>query len=86
MARRRRRISQQLLADRMLVNRETGMRLERGDPAVSLGVVASALFVLGMTGRLAQLAAPERDVVGLSEDLRRLPRRVHAPRDDDLDF
>ena len=60
-ARRRRRISQQLMADRMLVNRETVIRLERGDPTVSLSVLASALFVLGLTGRLEKLSwASER--------------------------
>jgi transcriptional regulator with XRE-family HTH domain len=85
-ARRRRRISQQLMADRMLVNRETVMRLERGEPAVSLSVLASALYVLGLTGRLEQLLGPDSDAVGLSEDLQHLPRRAHAPRKDDLDF
>jgi len=85
-ARRRRRISQQLMADRMLVNRETLARLERGDPAVSLSVLASALFVLGLTGRLEQLLGPDSDAVGISEDLQHLPKRAHAPRSDDLDF
>jgi transcriptional regulator with XRE-family HTH domain len=85
-ARRRRRISQQLMADRMLVNRETVIRLERGDPTVSLSVLASALFVLGLTGRLEKLLGPESDAVGMAEDLQHLPKRAHAPRNDDLDF
>lgn len=85
-ARKRRRIPQQLLADRMLVSRQTLQRLEAGDPAVSLGVLASALFVLGFTQRLEALLAPESDAMGVSEDLARLPRRTHAPSDDDLDF
>ena len=85
-ARRRRRVSQQLMADRMLVTRETVNRLERGDPTVSLSVLASAMFVLGLTSRLAELVGPESDTVGMSEDLQRLPRRAHAARTDDLDF
>lgn len=85
-ARKRRRIPQRLLADRMLVSRQTVQRLEAGDPTVSLGVLASALFVLGLTPRLETLLAPDRDAMGISEDLARLPRRTHAPSDDDLDF
>lgn len=85
-ARKRRRIPQQLLADRMLVSRQTVQRLEAGDPAVSLGILASALFVLGFTQRLETLLAPESDAMGISEDLARLPRRTRAPSDDDLDF
>ncbi|MGO4123845.1 helix-turn-helix transcriptional regulator [Inquilinus sp. YAF38] len=85
-ARKRRRIPQQLLADRMLVTRQTLQRLEAGDPTVSLGVLASALFVLGFTSRLEALLAPGSDAMGISEDLARLPRRTHAPSDGDLDF
>lgn len=85
-ARKRRRIPQQLLADRMLVSRQTVQRLEAGDPAVSLGVLASALFILGFTPRLEALLAPESDAMGISEDVARLPRRTHAPSHDDLDF
>ncbi len=85
-ARKRRRIPQQLLADRMLVTRQTVQRLEAGDPTVSLGVLASALFVLGFTPRLEVLLAPESDAMGIGEDLARLPQRTHAPASDDLDF
>lgn len=85
-ARKRRRVPQQLLADRMLISRQTVQRLEAGDPTVSLGVLASALFILGFTPRLETLLAPESDAIGISEDLTRLPRRTHAPSDDDLDF
>ncbi|WP_205679335.1 helix-turn-helix domain-containing protein [Brevundimonas lutea] len=85
-ARKRRRIPQQLFADRMLVGRQTLQRLEAGDPAVSLGAFASALFVLGFTSRLQDLLAPERDAAGMSEEIARLPRRTHASSNDDLDF
>jgi len=68
------------------VSRQTLQRLEAGDPTVSLGVLASVLFVLGFTPRLEALLAPESDAMGISEDLARLPRRTHAPSDDDLDF
>lgn len=68
------------------MGRQTLQRLEAGDPAVSLGVLASALFVLGFTARLEALLAPDSDAMGISEDLTRLPKRTHAPSHDDLDF
>src|ERR1700724_57591 len=87
-ARKRRRIPQRLLAQRMMVSLDTVQRLERGEAGVSLGVVATALWALGLVDRLAELASPDHDAVGQSEDRRRLPRRAHAPRvqKPDLDF
>ncbi len=87
-ARTRRRIPQRLLAHRMMVSLDTVQRLERGDAGVSLGVLATALWALGLVDRLAVLASPDNDMVGKSEELRRLPRRARAPRSpkSDLDF
>lgn len=86
LARRRRKLPQRLMAERMLVSVQTLQRLEAGDPTVGLAVLASALHVFGMTGRLAGLAAPDTDRAGISEDLARLPKTTHASTDDDLDF
>jgi transcriptional regulator with XRE-family HTH domain len=87
-ARARRRIPQRLLAQRMMVSLPTVQRLERGEPGVSLGILATALWALGLIDRLGSLATPDHDMVGKSEELRRLPRKVHAPRQSktDLDF
>ena len=87
-ARQRRRIPQTLMAERMLVSRQTLQRLESGDPTVGLAVLASALFVLGLAPRLSDLAAPDRDMAALGADLARLPSRTHRPSRamDDLDF
>ena len=70
----------------MLVSVQTLQRLEAGDPTVGLAVLASALFVFGMSPRLAALVTPENDHAGLQQDIARLPRKTHAPADDDLDF
>lgn len=86
LARRRRRIPQRLMAERMLVSVQTLQRLEAGDPTVGLAVLAGALHVLGLTDRLAGLVAPESDQAGIGEDLARLPRTTHAERGDELDF
>lgn len=86
-ARTRRRIPQRLLAQRMMVSLDTVQRLEHGDAGVSIGAVATALWALGLVDRLASLAAPDQDVVGKTEELKRLPRRVRAPAPStDLDF
>ena len=86
-ARRRRRIPQRLMAERMLVSLQTIQRLEAGDPTIGLAVLAAALFVLGMTPRLEALVAPEGDMVGTAEEVARLPRNIRSPRADaDLDF
>lgn len=74
------------MAERMIVSVQTLQRLEAGDPTVGLAVLVSALHVLGMTQRLAELVAPDSDRAGMSEDLSRLPKTTHAVSDDDLDF
>jgi transcriptional regulator with XRE-family HTH domain len=85
-ARKRRRIPQRLLAQRMMVSLDTLQRLERGDPGVGLGVIATALWALGLIDRLAALASPDQDTVGKSEELRRLPKRARVPRASKSDF
>jgi transcriptional regulator with XRE-family HTH domain len=85
-ARKRRRIPQRLLAQRMMVSFNTLQRLEGGDPGVSLGVVATALWALGLVDRLGALASPDQDTVGKAEELKRLPKRARAPQKPDLDF
>jgi transcriptional regulator with XRE-family HTH domain len=80
LARRKRGISTQDMADRLFVSRDTLWRLERGDPTVSSGTLATAAFVLQLHDRLANLAAPGEDTLGLSLDEERLPRRIRRPR------
>jgi len=43
---------------------------------VSVGTLATAVFVLQLHDRLASLAAPERDALGLDLDTAALPRRI----------
>jgi hypothetical protein len=74
------------MAERMLVSIQTLQRLEAGDPTIGLAVLASALLVFGMTSRLADLVAADSDRAGMSEDLARLPKTIHAPSDEELDF
>jgi hypothetical protein len=55
-------------------------KVEKGDPGTSMGVYATVLFVLGMTERLADVADPRHDSVGLALEEERLPQRIRIPR------
>ena len=79
-ARRRRRIPTSLMAARVGVSRSTLLKAERGDPAVSLGVYATMLFVLGLVERIAELADPRHDEVGLALEEERLPKRIRLKK------
>lgn len=79
-ARRKRRISTADMAARLFVSRDTLWRLERGEPTVSAGTLATAVFVLGLHDRLANLAAPAKDELALSLDEQRLPKHIYRSR------
>jgi transcriptional regulator with XRE-family HTH domain len=77
-ARLRRRIPTAVMAERAFITRPTLLKVERGDPGVSLGIYATILFVLGLTDRLAALADARADDLGLQLEEERLPRRIRA--------
>ena len=86
-ARKRRRITMAEMASRMCATRKTLSRLENGEPGVSLGVVAMALWVLGLENDLMPVADPEKDQVGIFKERQRLPKRVRTKQDNkNLDF
>lgn len=76
LARRRRRISQASMAERMGVGLATLKRLEKGDPRVAFETVARALNVLGEIDRLNKLLDTRDDVLGLALMDAQLPVRV----------
>ena len=80
LARRKRRISTADMASRLFVSRDTLWRLERGEPAVAIGTLATALFVLQLHDRLADLAAPASDALALQLDEKRVPQRIRKVR------
>ena len=77
-ARRRRNLTSALVAERAFVSRNTITRVERGEAGVSLGIFASVLFVLGMTDRLARLADPAADRLGMDLAAEQLPKRIRG--------
>src|SRR5574340_1287442 len=74
LARLRRKESQKQWAGRLGVSVPTLIRLERGDPSVSMGVYATALWLLGLSAGLAELAEPVKDMRALETDVRTASR------------
>jgi len=79
-ARRKRGISTTDMASRIFVSRDTLWRLEKGDPSVSIGTLATAAFILQLHDRLANLANPSTDAIALDLDEGRLAKRIHRNR------
>lgn len=78
-ARKRRRLTVQLLADRALISPTTLGKIERGDPGTAIGFYASVLMVLGLAHRLGTLADAAHDEMGLALAEEQLPQRVRYP-------
>lgn len=79
-ARLRRRIPMAVVAERASTTRKTLLRIEKGEPGVSVGILATVLFVLGLSDRLGELADVKRDELGLALEEERLPKRVRAKK------
>ncbi len=79
-ARRRRRIPIQLMAERANLSRSTVSKVEKGDPTASMGAYAAVLFALGLTQCLSSLVSPSHDIIGLSLEEERLPKRIRIPK------
>ena len=81
-ARKRRRIPMKLAAERAGISRTTLSKIERGDDGVSFGAYAKILFILGMIGRLIELADPMFDKLGMGLEADNLPKRIRISRKD----
>ena len=78
-ARLRRRLPMEIVAERALIARATLHKVERGDPAVSIGIYAMVLLILGFIERLALVADVSYDSAGLAMEEERLPQRIRLP-------
>lgn len=79
-ARRRRRMTQQSLAERIGASLTTIKRMESGDPRIPLHFVARTLHVFGEIDRLRQLLDSTEDEIGLSLMDDQLPKRIRTSR------
>lgn len=79
-ARKRRRITMELMAERAAISRVTLTKIEKGEATVSMGAYASVLFTLGMVDHLQNLADASTDIVGRELEEENLPKRVRLPQ------
>ena len=78
LARLRRKISAQQVAERANISRSTLWMIEKGSPAVAMGAYMQVLFVLGLENDLLKIAGD--DVLGKKlRDLELLPKQ-RAPK------
>jgi hypothetical protein len=74
-ARVRRRESQRTWAKRLGISVPTLIRMERGDPGVSIGIYATALWLMGRVAALPAIAAPAEDKGALESEVRGAVKR-----------
>ena len=74
-ARKRRKQSLANWAARLNVSIPTLSKMEKGDPGVSAGVYATALWVIQRQEALATLAEPQHDLTALESEIQAASRR-----------
>ena len=80
LARRRRRMSQASLAERIGASLSTVRRMEGGDARVPLHFIARMLQVFGELGKLSHLLDTASDEIGLTLVDAQLPKRIRTKR------
>lgn len=80
LARRRRQLSQEALAERIGASVNTVRRMEDGHPGTALQHFARALQVFGELDKFENLMDTAQDSVGLTLMDEKLPQRVRTPR------
>jgi hypothetical protein len=69
-----------IAAQRASISKPTLIKVERGNPGVSIGSYATVLFVMCMEDRLSYLIDPKNDPVGLQLEEEHLPQRIRGAR------
>ena len=77
-ARKRRRLTMADVGNRVNLSYQTVVRLEKGDPAVSMAAYMSVLWLFDLSAQVIDAAHPDRDEVGKSLETSRLPERIGA--------
>jgi len=86
LARVRRNLSQEELAQACGITRKTLYALEKGAPGATLATVFTVLWRLGLLDTAAALADPDADEHGKILEASRRPKRVRQPAGSDNDF
>ena len=85
-ARVRRSLSQEELAQACGITRKTLYALEKGVPGTTIGTAFTVLWKLGLLNTAPALADPQADEHGKILEAARRPKRVRHPVDSDNDF
>lgn len=80
LARRRRHLSQEALAERIGASANTVRRMEDGYPGIALQHFARALQVFGELGKFENIMDAAQDSVGLALTDEKLPQRIRTLR------
>ncbi|MGC7403228.1 helix-turn-helix domain-containing protein [Pandoraea pneumonica] len=80
LARRRRRLTQASMAERIQTSVATLRRMEHGDARIPIGLIAQAFFVLGEVDKLSHLLDTANDEIGLGLMNEQVPKRVRVKR------
>ena len=79
-ARRRRRISKSMMAERAGIAINTLSKVEEGSPGTSMAAWVSVLFVLGLTENLKDICDLKNDATGIMLEDEDLPKRIRHKR------
>ena len=79
-ARRRRRISKIMMAQRAGIAINTLSRVEEGSPGTTMAAWVSVLFVLGLTENLQDICSLKNDATGIMLEEEHLPKRIRHKR------
>lgn len=88
LARKRRNMTQTDMAKLMFVTPRTVVRLEKGDPGISLSNFLTALYCLQLDFNVSNLFDATHDLIGIGMDVRKHTARAHVGKkgSPDLDF
>ncbi len=79
-ARRKRGLTMQMMAERLAVAKSTYVRVEKGDPSVARGIYAMSCFVLGFGDPLGEIIDAKRDDQVFCSTIRVFCSTLHAFR------
>lgn len=84
-ARKRRRLSVETICSRAGITPQTYRRLSKGEPGLSIGILAAVLSAMNLEDDLSMIASPSSDEVGISMERAHQPKRIREEASDDLD-
>lgn len=85
-ARKRRKLSMSEVAARLNIGYQTVVRIEKGDPNVSIAAYMSILWLFGLDSQFSGAVHPDRDETGKALEISRLPQRVRTKQESRYDF